>query len=384
MSEPLLELRGVNKSFGVVHVLHDVDFAVYPGEVTALVGDNGAGKSVLIKCTPAPPAFDAGSILWEGRPVHLRSPRDSAALGIETVHQDLALCDNLDIVVQHVPLVARSQDAASHARRGGHGVAWPPHPQEPRHRSRPCGRYDRRWRRLLSGGQRQSVAIAKAVLWNSKLVIMDEPTAALGVAETTMVLDLVRRLADRGLCHVLLVSHNMERRVRGRRSDRCPPPRPGRRRRARQGRDPQPGGRADHRRPLRRPRHHREPRHGERLRRDRHDDHRVRDHTSSPTAAGTSAAWPTATSPATPCSTVTFRRRRPRLPQPPRGAGTWAPCPRSSAWSCCSWSSSSLHDRFLSDLQPGEPRRAGRLHLRPRDGSRASSSCSARSTCPRA
>jgi D-xylose transport system ATP-binding protein len=202
-SPPLLELRGLGKHFGPVQALVAVDLDVRAGEVTALVGDNGAGKSVLIKCISGIHRPDGGHILWEGRPVHLRSPRDSAALGIETVHQDLALCDNLDIVenmflgrekTRHLMLDEEGMERDAAATLKSLAVT--------------TVRSIRQKVASLSGGQRQSVAIAKAVLWNSKLVVMDEPTAALGVAQTTMVLDLVRRLADRGLA-VLLVSHNM-------------------------------------------------------------------------------------------------------------------------------------------------------------------------------
>jgi D-xylose transport system ATP-binding protein len=204
MSEPILELRGVNKSFGVVHVLHDVDFQVYPGEVTALVGDNGAGKSTLVKAIAGIHPVDSGSYLFEGTPVTVNGPNDVAALGIEVVYQDLALCDNLDIVenmflgrerVSHFTLDEESMEKAAAKTLSSLAVT--------------TVRSIRQAVASLSGGQRQSVAIAKAVLWNSKLVIMDEPTAALGVAQTAMVLELVRRLADRGLA-VLIVSHNMQ------------------------------------------------------------------------------------------------------------------------------------------------------------------------------
>jgi ABC-type sugar transport system ATPase subunit len=202
-AEPLLELRGVSKSFGAVHALVDIDLDIPAGQVTALTGDNGAGKSVLIKCVAGIHSPDSGQILWEGRRAHIRTPRDAAALGIETVHQDLALCDNLDIVqnmflgretVRHLTLAEEDMEKAAGKTLKGLAVT--------------TVRSVRQLVASLSGGQRQSVAIAKAVLWNSKLVIMDEPTAALGVAQTTMVLKLVRRLADRGLA-VLLVSHNM-------------------------------------------------------------------------------------------------------------------------------------------------------------------------------
>jgi ABC-type sugar transport system ATPase subunit len=203
VSPPLLELRGINKNFGAVRALTDVDLPVQAGEVTALAGDNGAGKSVLIKCIAGIHSPDGGHILWEGEPVHIRTPREASSLGIETVHQDLALCDNLDIVqnmflgrerLRH--LMLDEEDMETSARQTLDSLAVT------------TVRSIRQPVASLSGGQRQSVAIAKAVLWNSKLVIMDEPTAALGVAQTAMVLELVRRLADRGLA-VLIVSHNM-------------------------------------------------------------------------------------------------------------------------------------------------------------------------------
>jgi len=200
---PLLRLERVSKSFGAVHALTDVDLEIPAGRVTALAGDNGAGKSVLIKCIAGIHAPDAGTLYWQGRPVHLRNPRDAAALGIETVYQDLALCDNLDIAqnmflgrerVQHFAL---SEDAMEEAAA-----------QTLRSLAVTTVQSVRQQVASLSGGQRQAVAIAKAVLWNSKLVIMDEPTAALGVAQTAMVLSLVRNLADRGLA-VIIISHNM-------------------------------------------------------------------------------------------------------------------------------------------------------------------------------
>lgn len=201
--EPLLRLRGVTKSFGAVHAIADVDLDVVAGQVTALAGDNGAGKSVLIKCIAGIHTPDSGEILWEGRPVHIRTPREAAALGIETVHQDLALCDNLDIVqnmflgretLRHFTLDEEAMETAAGKTLSGLAVT--------------TVRSVRQLVASLSGGQRQSVAIAKAVLWNSKLVIMDEPTAALGVAQTAMVLNLVHQLAERGLA-VIIISHNM-------------------------------------------------------------------------------------------------------------------------------------------------------------------------------
>ncbi|CAA9367157.1 MAG: D-xylose transport ATP-binding protein XylG [uncultured Nocardioides sp.] len=203
MAEPLLELRGVNKSFGVAHVLHDVDFAVYPGQVTALVGDNGAGKSTLVKIIAGIYGRDTGDYYFGGKQVEVHGPRDVAALGVEVVYQDLALCDNLDIV-QNMFL----------GREEMKGVGLDEVSMESRARETLSSLSVRTVKSVrqsvasLSGGQRQTVAIAKAVLWNSKVVLLDEPTAALGVAQTRQVLDLVRRLADRGL-GVVLISHNM-------------------------------------------------------------------------------------------------------------------------------------------------------------------------------
>lgn len=200
---PILQLRGVNKSFGAVQVLHDVDLSIYPGQVTALVGDNGAGKSTLVKCVAGIHGIDTGEYLFEGRPVQVHNPRDAAALGIEIVYQDLALCDNLDIV-QNMFL----------GREPKAGVVLDEATMEIKARDTLASlsvRTVSSVRQLvssLSGGQRQTVAIAKSVLWNSKVVMLDEPTAALGVAQTRQVLDLVRRLADNGL-GVLLISHNM-------------------------------------------------------------------------------------------------------------------------------------------------------------------------------
>ena len=203
MPEPILEMRGVNKSFGPVHVLRDIDLAVYAGEVTALVGDNGAGKSTLVKCIAGIHSIDSGSVTFEGKPVTLTDPRVAAALGIEFVYQDLALADNLDI--------AQNMFLGREIRRFGFladGL------MERKARETLTGLSVRTVSSVrqsvasLSGGQRQTVAIAKAVLWNSKVVFLDEPTAALGVAQTRQVLDLVRRLADQGL-GVVLISHNM-------------------------------------------------------------------------------------------------------------------------------------------------------------------------------
>ncbi len=200
---PLLSLRGVNKSFGAVHVLQGVDFDAYPGEVTALVGDNGAGKSTLIKGIAGIYSFDSGDYLFDGRPVTVHNPKEANALGIEVVYQDLALCDNLDIV--HNLFLGRELtkygqlDEDSMERRATETLDG---------LSVRTVKSIRQHVASLSGGQRQTVAIARSVIWNSKVVILDEPTAALGVAQTEQVLKLVRRLADNGLS-VVLISHNL-------------------------------------------------------------------------------------------------------------------------------------------------------------------------------
>jgi D-xylose transport system ATP-binding protein len=201
---PVLELHGVSKSFGAVQALYEVDFHVSAGEVMALVGDNGAGKSTLIKCIAGIHTVDAGEIRFEGSPVTIHGPKDASKLGIQVVYQDLALADNLDIVqnmflgreerttflrLDETKMEARAKDtleslSVTTIRSVRQNVAG------------------------LSGGQRQSVAVAKAVMWNSKLVILDEPTAALGVAQTRQVLELVKRLGEQGLA-VILISHNL-------------------------------------------------------------------------------------------------------------------------------------------------------------------------------
>ncbi len=201
---PLLELKGVSKNFGAVQALYKVDFEVRTGEVMALVGDNGAGKSTLIKGIAGIYPFNEGKIYFDGQEVKINGPKDASALGIEIVYQDLALADNLDVVANmflgremiQAPLrldeLAMEQKcietldslSVSTLRSVRQAVAE------------------------LSGGQRQAIAVAKAVMWNSKLVILDEPTAALGVAQTRQVLDLVHRLAEKGLA-VVLISHNM-------------------------------------------------------------------------------------------------------------------------------------------------------------------------------
>jgi ABC-type sugar transport system ATPase subunit len=200
---PLLSVRGLGKHFGAVQALTDVDLDLPAGQVTALCGDNGAGKSVLTKCIAGIYQADRGQILWEGHPVHIRSARDAARLGIETVYQDLALADNLDIV-QNMFLgrerVRRGLLNEDDMERAARETLTSLRVTTVRSIRQPVA--------SLSGGQRQSVAVAKAVMWNSKLVILDEPTAALGVLQTRMVLELVRRLRDRGLA-VMVISHNL-------------------------------------------------------------------------------------------------------------------------------------------------------------------------------
>jgi D-xylose transport system ATP-binding protein len=200
---PLLQLRGVSKSFGSVQALTDVDFEVRSGEVMALVGDNGAGKSTLIKCVAGIHPMDEGEIYFDGQPVAIHGPRDAAKLGIEVVYQDLALCDNLD-VVQNMYL----------GREANRWEILKEPPMEAKTRETLATlrvttiKSIRQAVATLSGGQRQSVAVARAVMWNSRLVILDEPTAALGVAQTEQVLALVNRLAEQGLA-VVLISHNL-------------------------------------------------------------------------------------------------------------------------------------------------------------------------------
>jgi D-xylose transport system ATP-binding protein len=203
MVVPLLELSGVKKGFGPVEVLKGIDFKAYAGRVTALVGDNGAGKSTLIKGVAGVQGYDEGVVSFEGQPTHLRSARDAANLGIEVVYQDLALCENLDIVqnmfLGREELTGGTLNEASmelQAIRTLQGL------------SVKTVKSVRQKVASLSGGQRQTVAIARAVLRNAKLVLLDEPTAALGVAQTEQVLALVRRLADAGK-GVIMISHNL-------------------------------------------------------------------------------------------------------------------------------------------------------------------------------
>ncbi len=203
-NQPVLELKGVSKNFGAVQALYNVDFTCRSGEVMALVGDNGAGKSTLIKGIAGIYKLDAGEVFFEGKKVNITSPRDTADLGIEVVYQDLALADNLDVVANMflgrekmtAGILLNESEMEQEALKTLDSL------------SVTTIRSVRQAVAGLSGGQRQAIAVAKAVMWNSKLVILDEPTAALGVAQTRQVLDLVRRLADRGLA-VVIISHNL-------------------------------------------------------------------------------------------------------------------------------------------------------------------------------
>jgi len=201
--QPLLRLAGIGKNFGPVRALADIDLDIPAGEVTALVGDNGAGKTTLIKTISGIWQPDHGQLLWDGKPVHLHTPKAAADLGIATVYQDLALCDNLDIV-QNLFLGAE-------LLRGGlldeiemelstKRTLTDLSVMSVRSVRQPVG--------SLSGGQRQAVAVARAVMRQAKLVIMDEPTAALGVTQTKVVLDLIQQLASTGI-GVIVISHNL-------------------------------------------------------------------------------------------------------------------------------------------------------------------------------
>ncbi len=200
---PLLQLRGVGKAFGPVQALSGVDLDIPLGQVTALAGDNGAGKTTLIKCIAGIWQPTSGQMLWKGKPIQLHTPRDASHLGIAAVYQDLALCDNLDIVqnmllgrekVRLGILDEVSMELTAKQTLQNLSVT------SVRSIRQPVG--------SLSGGQRQAVAVAKAVMQEARLVIMDEPTAALGVSQTEMVLNLIRTLADRGHA-VIVISHNL-------------------------------------------------------------------------------------------------------------------------------------------------------------------------------
>jgi len=203
MDVPVIELAGVKKSFGPVDVLKGIDFKAYAGKVTALVGDNGAGKTTLIKGLSGVQPYDEGVIRFDGEPVHINSPRQAGNLGIEVVYQDLALCDNLDIVQnmflgrEEIELGTLNEPTMElEAQRALQSL------------SVRTVKSVRQKVSSLSGGQRQTVAIARSVLRKAKLVILDEPTAALGVAQTEQVLRLVRTLADQGVA-VVIISHNL-------------------------------------------------------------------------------------------------------------------------------------------------------------------------------
>lgn len=201
---PILELKGVSKNFGAVQALTKVDFETKAGEVMALVGDNGAGKSTLIKGVAGIYPFEEGEIRVDGQKVDIHGPRDAADLGIEIVYQDLALADNLDVVNN----MFLGRELTSGFRLLDEVNMEQASLETLDSLSVTTIRSVRQQVASLSGGQRQAIAVAKAVMWNSRLVILDEPTAALGVAQTRQVLDLVRRLADRGL-GVVVISHNL-------------------------------------------------------------------------------------------------------------------------------------------------------------------------------
>ncbi|HEY1699478.1 MAG TPA: ATP-binding cassette domain-containing protein [Trebonia sp.] len=202
-AQPLLRLRGVGKAFGPVRALTDIDLDIPAGQVTALVGDNGAGKSTLIKTISGIWEPSGGEITWQGKPVHFRSPKDAANVGIATVYQDLALADNLDIVQNMMlgreKLRGGLLDEITMEKTAKKTLA-DLRVSTVRNIRQPVG--------SLSGGQRQSVAVAKAIMGNARLVIMDEPTAALGVSQTELVLGLIERLKAQGIA-VLVISHNL-------------------------------------------------------------------------------------------------------------------------------------------------------------------------------
>jgi D-xylose transport system ATP-binding protein len=203
-SEPLLQLRGIGKNFGPVQALTDINLDIPAGQVTALVGDNGAGKSTLIKTISGIWEPSGGQLIWQGKPVHFRTPRDATDAGIATVYQDLALCDNLDIVqnmlLGHEVLTRTGLLNEITMEKTAKKTLQDLRVTTVRNIRQVVG--------SLSGGQRQAIAVAKAVMLDAKLVIMDEPTAALGVSQTALVLDLIERLAGRGIA-VLVISHNL-------------------------------------------------------------------------------------------------------------------------------------------------------------------------------
>lgn len=203
VGQPRLSMRGISKSFGAVRALTDVEFEVYPGEVVGLVGDNGAGKSTLIKVIAGVGPADTGEIVLDGQVVRIATPQHATSLGIETVYQDLALCDNLDVVAnlflgREERAFLRSLDEASMEYRTLE-VLRSLDVKLPSVRATVAA---------LSGGQRQSIAVAKCILRRARVVLLDEPTAALGVAQTRQVLTLIRRLREQGLA-VVVISHNL-------------------------------------------------------------------------------------------------------------------------------------------------------------------------------
>lgn len=205
---PVLRATGIEKSFGPVKALRGVDFEVFPGEVVALIGDNGAGKSTLINVLTGVTQPDAGEVVFNGKPVRFSSPHEARAAGIETVYQDLAIAPHIDAVAN----IFLGREYATSGVGGFFGFLDNKRMRKETEEqlSRLRVRIPSLERRLvtLSGGQRQGVAVARAVMWASKIVFMDEPTAALGVAQTEMVLDLIRRVRDTGI-PVVFISHNM-------------------------------------------------------------------------------------------------------------------------------------------------------------------------------
>jgi D-xylose transport system ATP-binding protein len=204
VGEPILELRGVSKRFGAVQALTDVDFEVYAGEVVALVGDNGAGKSTLVKAIAGTGPPDSGEIAFERRPVRINAPSDATRLGIATVYQDLALCDNLDVVA-NLYLGREATTAGPFLDEiAMEKASW----SLLRRLSVTTIRDVRLPVAAMSGGQRQAVAVARATMGHPKVVMLDEPTAALGVSQTAQVLELIRNLRAEGL-GVVVISHNL-------------------------------------------------------------------------------------------------------------------------------------------------------------------------------
>ena len=202
-SSMLLSLRGITKHFGAVQALRNVDLDVPAGQVTALVGDNGAGKSTLIKAIAGINEPSSGTMYWQGEKMNVHTPKEAALLGIATVYQDLALCDNLDIVANmYLGFEATKHEILDE-------ITMEKHTQQTlKDLSVTTVHSVRQLVATLSGGQRQSIAVARAVMRDAKLVIMDEPTAALGVSQTAQGLSLIKTLASRGI-GVLVISHNL-------------------------------------------------------------------------------------------------------------------------------------------------------------------------------